>query len=152
MACKSSGQECDLRWYDLALIVVGLPALALIVWLFRRRAEKGAQPVVRIEISVPPEPADVAPSVAEPEPVAPDDLRRIEGIGPKMSSVLQTAGITTFTQLAAAEEDQLRQILREAGVRVVNPSTWPEQAGLAAAGEWSDLASLQATLKGGRRA
>ena len=88
---------------------------------------------------------------AAPTPLIPDNLKRIEGIGPKISSVLQGAGITTFTQLAAVDVGQLRQILREAGVRIANPTTWPEQAGLAAAGQWDGLEALQATLKGGRR-
>jgi predicted flap endonuclease-1-like 5' DNA nuclease len=86
-----------------------------------------------------------------PGRVPPDDLKRIEGIGPKISGVLQEAGITTFAQLAGADVGRLRQILREAGVRVANPTTWPEQAGLAAVGQWDGLEALQATLKGGRR-
>jgi predicted flap endonuclease-1-like 5' DNA nuclease len=78
-------------------------------------------------------------------------LRRIEGIGPKISALLQTAGLTTFAQVAATEAASLRQILREGGIRMANPATWPEQAQLAAAGEWEALEALQDQLKGGRR-
>jgi len=48
--------------------------------------------------------------------------------------------------------DNLRQILTEAGLAALaDPSTWPEQAGLAAAGKWDALKVLQDELKGGRR-
>jgi large subunit ribosomal protein L17 len=151
MMCKSKTETCGLRWWDWALIVVGLPALALILWLLRRRTEKKTAPDIRIEITVPPHPTEVITPAVTPVPQAPDDLKRIEGIGPKISSVLQGAGITTFAQLAAASADQLRQILRDAGVRVADPATWPEQAGLAAVGRWDGLEALQAALKGGRR-
>jgi len=84
--------------------------------------------------------------------VPPDDLRRIEGIGPKISSVLQEAGVRTFTNLAEADVDGLDKILDEAGIRIANPSTWPDQAKLAAAGKWDELKKLQDSLKGGRKA
>lgn len=100
-----------------------------------------------------PEPEIVAPAPT-PEPKA-DDLTRIEGIGPKISSVLNAAGITTFAHLAAAEPGRLLQVLEEADprlLRLADPRTWPEQAELAAAGNWEALQALQESLKGGRRA
>ena len=90
--------------------------------------------------------------IMETKPCEPDNLRRIEGIGPKISSVFQATGITTFAQLAATDVSQLRQILTEAGLAALaDPSTWPEQAGLADAGKWDALEVLQDELKGGRR-
>lgn len=86
-----------------------------------------------------------------PEPPAADDLTRIEGIGPKISSVLQAAGIATFVDLANADTAHLKQILVDAGLRIQNPSTWPEQAALAGAGRWEDLKALQGQLSAGRR-
>jgi predicted flap endonuclease-1-like 5' DNA nuclease len=84
--------------------------------------------------------------------ITPDDLKIIEGIGPKIEGILQDAGIRTFAELAAASVSQLEQIVREdAGIRIAFPDTWPEQAALAAAGEWSRLEQLQDELKGGRR-
>lgn len=106
---------------------------------------------------------DEAPVVAPPvraaavgvplvaETVA-DDLKLIEGIGPKISSVLMGAGITTFAQLAATSPDALRRILNDAGLSAINdPATWPDQAALAADGNWDGLALLQNELRGGRR-
>lgn len=86
----------------------------------------------------------------KPEPT-PEDLKRIEGIGPKIASLLQDAGIATFAQLAAANVERLREILAAANLRIADPGTWPEQAALSAAGDWEGLASLQSELKGGRR-
>lgn len=80
----------------------------------------------------------------------PDDLKVIEGIGPKISSLLQENGIMTFAQLAATEVDQLQRILREARITLADPRSWREQAGLAAAGEGDALETLQDELKRGR--
>ncbi len=102
--------------------------------------------------TVEPSPEPVDPSAVTPViVVAADNLTRIEGIGPKTAAVLQQAGISTFTQLAAMELPRLQQILQAAALRLADPVTWPEQATLAARGDWSALETLQATLKGGRR-
>ena len=89
-----------------------------------------------------------------PAPAAPDDLKRVEGIGPKIAAVLANAGILTFAQLAETEVERIRQILEEANpnlLRLADPSTWPQQARLAAEGTWEALEKLQGELKGGRR-
>jgi predicted flap endonuclease-1-like 5' DNA nuclease len=144
MVRQSSNKKRGLRWWDVALIIVGVPTLVLLIWLWiRHRAEQQAAPSVRFEIEVSPRPRRV------PKP-APDDLKRIEGIGPKTASALQAADITTYAQLAATDGEWLRAILKEAGVRA-NPTTWPEQAELAASGRWDALKALQAELKGGVR-
>ena len=100
-------------------------------------------------------PPPVRTKSVELEPVVelvPDDLKRIEGIGPKISSVLNDAGVQTFAQLAEMTPEALRQILDDAGLSAINdPATWPEQASLAAAGNWAALEVLQNDLKGGRR-
>jgi predicted flap endonuclease-1-like 5' DNA nuclease len=82
----------------------------------------------------------------------PDNLKRVEGIGPKISQLLQDAGIMTFAQLAATEIGRLRQILADADLTALaDPTTWPEQARLAADADWASLEALQDALKGGRR-
>jgi predicted flap endonuclease-1-like 5' DNA nuclease len=132
------------------ILVLGL----LIAWFFSRRqsqepekeAAPGPSPQVSSEETTPD--LDVQPK----EPPRPDDLKRIEGIGPKISGILQAAGITTFAQLAASDVGRLGQILEDAGLgALANPDTWPEQAGLAAAGKWDELEVLQDELKGGKR-
>jgi len=80
-------------------------------------------------------------------------LRKIEGIGPKLEGILHEAGILHFEDLADRSPLQLREILLAAGKRykIFDPSTWPEQAQLAADGKWDELKALQKELKGGRR-
>jgi predicted flap endonuclease-1-like 5' DNA nuclease len=78
-----------------------------------------------------------------------DDLKVIEGIGLRIESVLKTAGITTYADLAAQRPGRLETVMREAGTRAAKPDTWPEQARLAAAGEWQALRDLQDHLKRG---
>lgn len=133
--------------------VAAAPAVAV------EPAPAEAEPVaVTEEVAPPAEP--VAPTPAqEPAvseaaaPAAPDDLRRIEGIGPKVDAALRAMGITTFAQLAAADPDRLEADLRAAGVRILPgaPRTWPEQATLAAKGDWEGFEKLASQLKGGRR-
>jgi len=74
-----------------------------------------------------------------------DDLKKIEGITPKIVEFLNEAGIITFADLAAASEDKLKEILTNAGSRYASkdPSTWPQQAQLAADGKWGELKELQ---------
>lgn len=99
----------------------------------------------------PPEQIAEAPSPEDEETEEPDNLRVIEGIGPRSAQVLSESGIQTFAKLAAMDADDIQEVLRAAGVRVPYPETWPEQAALAAAGKWDVLKDLQGTLKGGRR-
>jgi len=82
-----------------------------------------------------------------------DDLKRIEGIGPKIEAMLKEEGITTFQELAKTEPKQLKEILDKGGdrYRIHNPGTWPEQAALAVAGKWEELDRLQEELIGGLR-
>ncbi len=80
-----------------------------------------------------------------------DDLTILEGIGPKVASILKEAGITTFAQLASSDPAHLASILRAAKLQMMDPQGWIEQARLAAQGDWEGLKKLQDELKGGRR-
>lgn len=124
-------------------------------------AEKpaAASPAVAKTLSVEetPEVVELPDVAATPEVVETsaeaDDLEQIEGIGPKIASVLKAAGIATFADLAAADTDHLTEILaKEPNLRLADPTTWPEQAALAAAGDWDAFKALTEQLKGGRRA
>lgn len=89
-----------------------------------------------------------------PQPSQADDLKIVEGIGPKIESVLHAAGIRTFAELAATPADRIDEILAAESTRLASladPTTWPEQAQLAAEGKWAVLEQLQDELKGGRR-
>ncbi len=79
----------------------------------------------------------------------PDDLKKIEGIGPKIASTLVEAGIATFAQLAKAEPAKISEIIAEVRGNHV-PDTWPAQAQLAADGKWDELKKWQDELDGGK--
>ena len=82
-----------------------------------------------------------------------DDLELIEGVGPKVAGLLVDAGISTFSSLAAADAAKLQAVLTAAGSKfnMVKPETWPEQAALAAAGDWAAFDKLTEELVGGVR-
>ncbi len=84
--------------------------------------------------------------------ISQDDLKVIEGIGPKIEGLLHEAGITTWQGLADAPVEQVQAILDEAGPRynIHNPATWAKQAALAASAQWEELEKLQDELDGGR--
>ncbi len=86
-------------------------------------------------------------------PAGNDDLERIEGIGPKIRALCTKAGITTFAQLAETPVEQLQAMLKKAGPRFAShdPTTWPEQAKLAAAGDWEAFEKLTDELVAGKR-
>ena len=118
-------------------------------------AEKPAEEVAPVVEEVVEEVAPVVEEVVEEKAAAPasaDDLKKIEGIGPKISEILTTAGIGTFATLASTEADKIREILAEAGNRykMHDPTTWPQQAQLAADGKWDELKTLQDQLDGGK--
>ena len=90
-----------------------------------------------------------APKQAEAKKEA-DDLVKIEGIGPKVSKTLNGAGISTFEALANTSVEAIQKILSDAGLKMMDATSWPAQAKLAAAGDWDGLKNMQDELSGGR--
>ncbi|GAB4412032.1 MAG: hypothetical protein Fur0044_06260 [Anaerolineae bacterium] len=119
--------------------------------MMAKRAQRAAGGPVEAEAEAKAK-IEAAPPVRAQAGAAPDDLKVIEGIGPKIAGLLNSAGITTFAQLAETEVSRLEQLLVEANLRrLADPGTWPEQAKLAAAGDWEAFKALTDQLKGGRR-
>jgi predicted flap endonuclease-1-like 5' DNA nuclease len=81
-----------------------------------------------------------------------DDLKKVEGIGPKIEELLNAAGISTFAQLASTNTDRIKAILDAAGPRfqMHDAGTWPQQAILARDGKWDALKAFQDELNKGR--
>ena len=106
-----------------AVAFSGVVALVWLLWRLFEPEDEAETAAIELEIEEPagtaapeveePEPeaeaAEPEPEVEEPEPeaVTPDDLKRIEGIGPKLSEVLQSAGVATYAQLADASVEQI---------------------------------------------
>ncbi len=127
------GPDTSLAW----LLWVALGFFFLMVgvgWLVSRNKKPEAEPVH-----------------SHHEAHAEDDLAILEGIGPKVAQVLKEAGIATFAALAEADAAKVQDILNAAGLQMMNPAGWIEQARLAAQGDMEGLKKLQDELQGGRR-
>ncbi len=74
-----------------------------------------------------------------------NDLKVVEGIGPKIAELFNDNGILTWAELANTEIATLQTHLDSKGerYRVHNPGTWPMQSGLAAEGKWAELKKWQ---------
>lgn len=81
-----------------------------------------------------------------------DDLKIVEGIGPKIEEMFHAAGIKTWKALSETSVEKCRQILDSGGesFAVHDPATWPKQGELAYEGKWQQLKDWQDKLDGGR--
>jgi len=143
---------------DWVWVLIFILALILVWWLLTRSTKQSAEEAEELSAQIIDEQEQQVEEVEEvseeaveeaPPPSEPDDLTRIEGIGPKINQLLQDAGITTYAQLAQADVDTIDSKLDEAGITFAHPGTWPEQAQLASEGKWDELANFQDELKGG---
>ncbi|HBY07813.1 MAG TPA: hypothetical protein DEH22_08540 [Chloroflexi bacterium] len=171
LAQNPAGTGSDWNWVLYFLIFVVILVIALVIQArlgTREAAEQGhadhheeeahhETPAVETEPEAEPEPEPEAEAQPEPQvvtvavaPAQPDDLKKIEGIGPKVASLLNANGISTFAQLAETSVAKLEEILNANKLQMMHPASWPEQAKLAAAGDLENLQKLQDGLKGGR--
>lgn len=81
-----------------------------------------------------------------------NDLKIVEGIGPKIEALFNAAGITTWRELSETSTEKLQSILDAGGENyaIHNPSTWAKQASLAYQGKWQELKDWQQGLLGGK--
>jgi predicted flap endonuclease-1-like 5' DNA nuclease len=90
----------------------------------------------------------------QPHPIynSSDDLKVIEGIGPKIEMILKEAGIENWHQLAEVNVDNLKGILEKAGprFRLNDPSSWAQQARLLSEGSYDKFKELTDNLLGGK--
>jgi len=114
---------------------------------------KKAAPKVEVKAATPKaEAKKAAPkATAKKSTSKADDLKKIEGAGPKAAEALVNAGYETFAKVAKAKPEELSTVLSEASSRLshIVTDTWPKQAKLAAEGKWDELKELQDRLDGG---
>jgi large subunit ribosomal protein L17 len=118
-----------------------LSLIGFFVFFWWATREKGPK-VERVWITVEDE-GEESPNPVQPEMPAPvaelpksqDDLTLIQGIGAKLADLLKQNGITTFVQLAETKVPFLEKILQEKNLAFIDPTRWPEEARLAAAGK-----------------
>ncbi|GAB3564863.1 hypothetical protein GCM10027578_11140 [Spirosoma luteolum] len=155
-----NAETCLIELVDFNELLIAAAAEKASATTKTRRSRRGGSKAATTEAApaaVAETPAAVAeaPAATEEAPAATaagDDLTLIEGIGPKIAELLNNAGITTFAQLADAQDETVQQVLTEAGPRfnVHDASTWNEQAALARDGKMDELKELQDRLKGGK--
>ncbi len=171
MAQSNTGS--DWNWFLIFIIFVIILTIALIVQARFSKQDaaeldghaadahhQGAEPPPAVAAQPEPEPEAEAESEPEPEapseleaalaPPEPDDLKKLEGIGPKVASLLNQNGITTYAQLADTSVEKLDEILDANKLQMMHPGSWPQQARLAADGDWEAFQKLQDELHGGR--
>jgi predicted flap endonuclease-1-like 5' DNA nuclease len=132
-----------------ALIVLAVLVIFALIWYLLSRGRTEPAPVETRRAT-----PKMTASGVEDADLPDDDLTLIEGIGPRIAGVLRDAGIRNFTQLSRTTLGHISSLLEQADprlLRLADPTTWPEQARLAAAGDAEALAHLQEKLKGGRR-
>ncbi|MBO0749812.1 MAG: hypothetical protein J2O44_05210, partial [Porphyrobacter sp.] len=78
-------------------------------------------------------------AAAEPvhEAVPADDLKKIKGIGPKLETLLNSLGVTRYSQIAAWDDDEIDRIDAQLGTFSgrIRRDDWPAQARYLAAGD-----------------
>lgn len=81
-----------------------------------------------------------------------DDLKLVEGIGPKIAEQLNKHGLKTWADVATAKPAQLKKVLAEAGDRfqMHDPSSWPEQCRMMVEHRWDELRKYQRKLSSAR--
>ena len=147
----SSGGLPSWAWFIIIVLII-----FVVWWLLVRSADEQNEIHVdhskeehTLEAQPGPETSPMAAKVAEVR--IPDDLTLLEGIGPKVNSILAAAGITTFSQVAESDVTNLKEILDAAGFKYMDPTTWPEQARYLADGNNEEFEKLVSSLKGGRK-
>ncbi|MEM0587510.1 50S ribosomal protein L21 [Aequorivita flava] len=106
---------------------------------------KAAAPKAKAETKAP------AKKAAPKKAAKADDLKKIEGVGPKAAEAMVAAGLDTFAKVAKAKPEAIATILSDASSNLAHlvTDTWPKQAKLAADGKWDELKELQDNLDGG---
>ena len=115
-------------------------------------ASKPAKKAAKKNVSAATAKASAKKATAKAKATGGDDLTKIEGIGPKVKEVLTEAGLGTFADVAKTEAAKIEEILVSANSRykMFDPTSWPQQAQLAADGKWDELKKWQDELDGGK--
>ncbi|MHA7056626.1 50S ribosomal protein L21 [Aquimarina sp. M1] len=117
----------------------------------KKAAPKAEKKVETKAKAAPAKKAEAPKKAASKKTAKADDLKKIEGVGPKAMEALVAAGVDTFAKVSKAKPEKLSEILTDASSRLAHlvTDTWPQQAGLAADGKWEELKELQDKLDGG---
>jgi predicted flap endonuclease-1-like 5' DNA nuclease len=81
-----------------------------------------------------------------------DDLKIVEGIGPKIQHLFNSYNIKTWKDLSETAVAKCQEILDSGGApyKIHDPASWPMQAKMAYEGKWKDLHKWQEEHKRGK--
>ncbi|WP_235856356.1 hypothetical protein [Flagellimonas oceanensis] len=81
-----------------------------------------------------------------------NDLKLVEGIGPKIEGLFHNFGIKTWKELAETSADKCQEVLDSGGkrYRIHDPASWPMQAKMAYEGHWEQLFEWQEKHRAGK--
>jgi len=81
-----------------------------------------------------------------------NDLKIVEGIGPKIEELFHNFSINTWKLLSEASVEKCQEVLKSGGDRykIHKPDSWPKQAQLASEGKWQELKDWQDNLDDGK--
>jgi len=81
-----------------------------------------------------------------------DDLKIVEGIGPKIEGLFHNFDIKTWQALSDATVAKCQEVLNSGGKRyqIHDPASWPMQAKMAYKGDWKKLVKWQDEHKAGK--
>ncbi len=81
-----------------------------------------------------------------------DDLKIVEGIGPKIEGLFHNFNIKTWKALSETSADKCQEVLNSGGdrYRIHDPASWPMQAKMAYEGQWKKLRKWQDKHKSGK--
>lgn len=81
-----------------------------------------------------------------------NDLKIVEGIGPKIEELFHKFNIKSWKQLAESSADKCQEVLDSGGkqYRLHDPASWPMQAKMAHEGHWKQLAEWQEKHRAGK--
>lgn len=81
-----------------------------------------------------------------------NDLKLVEGIGPKIEGLFHNFGIKTWKELSETSADKCQEVLDSGGnrYRIHDPASWPMQAKMAYEGHWEQLFEWQEKHRAGK--
>ena len=81
-----------------------------------------------------------------------NDLKIVEGIGPKIEALFNADQITTWEALSDLSVAECQAVLDKGGdrYRIHDPASWPMQAKMAFTNKWKDLVRWQKEHKSGK--
>lgn len=134
---KNAKLQADLDACNKKLTLAGTAAAAGTVAAASSLTTSAPEPAIAFDA--------VAAKAAFGKTIKEDDLKVIEGIGPKIAEMFHEDGIKTWKALSETSVADCQKVLDKGGDRykVHDPASWPMQAKMCYENKWKDLFKWQ---------